>query len=140
MGHKAYIFFAIPLFFVAACSDKGSEPAQEQSAQTASAPAQPAANPAMPPNHPSPSTAPAQQATPTPGSGKVIKAMHAGGYTYMQVETDGKEKWIAATMMNVKRNDTVSWTDAAVMTNFTSSTLRKTFDEILFVSKASIDK
>ena len=58
----------------------------------------------------------------------------------MQVETDGKEKWIAATMMNVKRHDTVSWTDAAVMTNFTSSTLRKTFDEILFVSKASIDK
>jgi hypothetical protein len=142
MGHKAYFFLAITVLLLAACSDKGSEPAQQQTTQSANepAPVQPATNPAMPPNHPSPSTAPAQQATPTPGNGKVVKAMHAGGYTYMQVENDGKEFWIASTMMNVKRNDMVSWTDAAVMKNFTSSTLRKTFDEILFVSKASIDK
>ena len=49
MGLKAYIFIAILALLVAACSDKGSEPAQEQSAQTTSVPAQPASNPTMPP-------------------------------------------------------------------------------------------
>lgn len=75
-----------------------------------------------------------------PKSGKVIKAMHAGGYTYMQVEDNGKQFWIAATMLNVKRNDRVSWADAAVMKDFKSSSLRRTFDEILFVSAAEIQK
>ena len=66
--------------------------------------------------------------------------MHAGGYTYMQMEKDGKEFWIAATMMNVKRDDYVRWADAAVMKNFSSSTLHKTFDEILFVTNAELDQ
>ena len=73
-----------------------------------------------------------------PLTGKVIKAMHAGGYSYMQVENQGKQFWVAATMMNVKRNDHVSWSDAAVMKNFTSSSLRRTFEEILFVSAAKV--
>ena len=75
-----------------------------------------------------------------PKNGKVIKAMHAAGYTYMQLEKDGKEFWIASTMMNVKKDDHVRWADAAVMKNFTSSTLHRTFDEILFVSNAELDQ
>ena len=73
-----------------------------------------------------------------PTSGKVVKAMHAGGYTYMEMESAGQQFWIAATMMNVKRNDHVSWRDAAVMKNFKSSSLHRTFDEILFVSSATV--
>lgn len=91
---------------------------------------------------------PAQPASPAatsdryqlPKNGKVTKVMHAGGYTYMQLENDGKEFWIAATMMKVKRDDYVRWADAAVMKNFTSSTLHKTFDEILFVTNAELDQ
>ena len=71
-------------------------------------------------------------------SGKVLKAMHAGGYTYMFLENGEKQFWVAATMVNVKINDHVSWTDAALMKNFTSSSLRRTFDEILFVSQATV--
>jgi hypothetical protein len=73
-----------------------------------------------------------------PKNGKVVKAMHAGGYTYMKVENDGNQFWIAATMLNVRRNDDVTWTDASLMKDFTSSALRKTFKEILFVSKVSV--
>ena len=93
-------------------------------------------------------TEPAQQPTQAsssdryqlPKNGKVVKAMHAAGYTYMQVENSGKEFWIAATMLNVKKDDHVRWADAAVMRNFTSSTLHKTFDEILFVTNAELDQ
>lgn len=73
-----------------------------------------------------------------PKKGKVVKAVHAGGYTYMKVENDGKQFWIAATMLNVRRNDDVTWTDASIMKDFTSSSLRKTFKEILFVSAVSV--
>ncbi len=123
------------LVALSACS--GDKPSQEQASSQAQQPAQSQA---------ATQTAPAAQApassTPyqLPTNGKVIKAMHAGGYTYMQIEKDGKEFWIAATMMNVKRDDYVRWADAAVMKNFSSSTLHKTFDEILFVTNAELDQ
>ncbi|WP_455209843.1 hypothetical protein [Kaarinaea lacus] len=115
----------------------GDKPSQEQAAAQTQQPTQSQANTqSAPAAKPQASSAPYQ----LPKNGKVIKAMHAGGYTYMQMEKDGKEFWIAATMMNVKRNDYVRWADAAVMKNFSSSTLHKTFDEILFVTNAELDQ
>lgn len=75
-----------------------------------------------------------------PGGGKVLKVMHASGYTYMQVEVDGQPTWAASTAMKVSTGDKVKWADAAVMQNFTSNTLHQTFDQILFVSNASLDQ
>jgi len=75
-----------------------------------------------------------------PNSGKVIRAMHGGGYTYMEIENNSEKFWIASTMINVKRDDIVTWTDASLMKDFKSSTLRRTFDEILFVTTASVKK
>jgi starvation-inducible outer membrane lipoprotein len=88
---------------------------------------------------PAPSTAQATSPSGPPTNGKVVKAMHAGGYTYMQVESQGKQFWVASTMMNVKRNDHVAWSGAAVMKNFNSPTLHRTFEEILFVSTAKVE-
>ena len=73
-----------------------------------------------------------------PTGGKVVKAMHAGGYTYMEIENAGKQFCVASSMMNVKQNDSVSWHDAAVMKNFKSTALHRDFDEILFVSAATV--
>ena len=74
-----------------------------------------------------------------PTQGTVKEMMHAAGYTYMNVDTgNGQPIWIAATMMRVKAQDKVQWADAAVMRNFNSKTLHRTFDEILFVSNASV--
>jgi hypothetical protein len=74
-----------------------------------------------------------------PKQGTVKEMIHAAGYTYMNVDTgDGKTLWIAATMMRVKPENKVQWGDAAVMRNFNSSSLHRTFDEILFVSNAAV--
>lgn len=122
-------------------STPASQPAQNSPQSLA--PADPHANvPGMVANT---ATEPAAQNTTSerlqlPKNGKVLKAMHAAGYTYMQVEKDGREFWIASTMLNVKKNDHVRWADAAVMKNFTSSTLHRTFDEILFVTNAELDQ
>jgi len=57
----------------------------------------------------------------------------------MDVDTgNDKSVWIAAAMMRIKIGDTIKWTDAAVMRDFKSSSLHRTFDEILFVSNASV--
>lgn len=74
-----------------------------------------------------------------PKQGKVMEMMHAAGYTYMNVDTGaGKPMWIAASMMRIKPEQKVKWTDAAVMNNFTSKSLHRTFDQILFVSNAQV--
>lgn len=140
---KKTVFLITSLVFVSLIACSKTEQAQQQPAASAqqSAPVQQEQQPA-----PTPQTA---ATNPTPGAGgsnqlpkngKVAKAMHAGGYTYMQIEKDGKEFWIAATMMNVKKDDYVRWGDAAVMKNFSSSTLHRTFDEILFVTDATLDQ
>lgn len=135
MKQRDFLFVLGLIVALSACS--GDKPSQEQASTQAQQPAQTQAN-----TQPAPAANRQASNDPyqLPKNGKVIKAMHAGGYTYMQIEKDGKEFWIAATMMNVKRNDYVRWADAAVMKNFSSSTLHKTFDEILFVTNAELDQ
>lgn len=106
------------LIILSACSDKKTEPT--------TATAEPAA------------ASQSLSGAALPTGGKVIKAMHAGGYTYMEMENAGQQFWVASNMMNVKQNDMVIWHDAAVMKNFQSSALHRTFDEILFVSSATV--
>jgi hypothetical protein len=132
MKQGNFLIIASILAALSACS--ADKPSQEQPLSQAQQPAQSQAA------APVAKAATANDPYQLPKNGKVIKAMHAGGYTYMQMEKDGKEFWIAATMMNVKRNDYVRWADAAVMKNFSSSTLHKTFDEILFVTNAELDQ
>lgn len=73
-----------------------------------------------------------------PSSGKVVSTVDAAGYTYMELSSGGKNFWIAAPVMKVKVGDNVHFSDAMVMKNFTSKSLKKTFDTILFVSAASV--
>lgn len=115
---------------LAGCSD--SDDAKPQ-ATTTPAPATPAA-----PAQPAPTQQPAAPAA-LPNHGTVTEMMHAAGYTYMNVDTgDGQPVWVAATMMRVQKGDKVQWGDAAVMRNFASKSLHRTFDKILFVSNASV--
>jgi plastocyanin len=69
--------------------------------------------------------------------GKVITVKSGGGYSYVEVETAAGNKWVAAPQIAVAVGDTVTWSGASVMTNFTSSSLGQTFDEILFAGSIS---
>jgi len=73
-----------------------------------------------------------------PSGGKVVSSIEAAGYTYMELSSGGKTFWIAAPVMKVKVGDNVHFSDAMVMKNFTSKSLKRTFDTILFVSAASV--
>jgi hypothetical protein len=73
-----------------------------------------------------------------PTKGKVLNAMRGGGYTYMKLENDGDTFWVASSVINVKRNDVVTWEGGSVMTDFQSYALNKRFKEIRFVTAVEI--
>lgn len=75
-----------------------------------------------------------------PNKGKVLEVMDASIYTYMQVSSDKGPVWIAASKTSVPKGATISYPDGAVMTNFTSKTMNRTFDKIIFVDKVKVEK
>ena len=83
---------------------------------------------------------PAQQqaapeaATPAPMTGKVLESMDAAGYTYINVETETGEKWIAVNLSAVEVGEEITFMDGMVMQNFFSKSLDRTFPEIVFSS------
>jgi hypothetical protein len=75
-----------------------------------------------------------------PNKGKVLEVMDASIYTYMQVSSDKGPVWLAASKTSVAKGDTISYPDGNVMTNFTSKTLNRTFDKIIFLDKVKVEK
>jgi hypothetical protein len=65
-------------------------------------------------------------------SGTVIETVNASGYTYMLVATGTSETWVAIPETAVKKGGMVSYYEGMAMTNFTSKSLNKTFERIIF--------
>jgi hypothetical protein len=65
-------------------------------------------------------------------SGKVVETLNAGGYTYISLEKDGKKAWYAIPATEVKVGQQVTLQPGAEMRNFTSKTLNRTFEVIIF--------
>ncbi len=74
------------------------------------------------------------EASPDPSSlsGKVVETMNSGGYTYVSIEKNGKKTWIAIPETAVKVGQKVTFQPGGEMRNFTSKTLNRTFDSIIF--------
>jgi len=67
-------------------------------------------------------------------SGKVVETMNAGGYTYVCLEKSGKKTWVAVPQMKVTVGQEMTFAPGAVMKNFPSKSLNRTFDSIVFSS------
>jgi hypothetical protein len=67
-------------------------------------------------------------------SGTVLETMDSGGYTYLQIDTGLSKPWVAIPQATVKVGDKVDCQPGMVMKNFSSKTLDKTFDTIVFSS------
>lgn len=84
--------------------------------------------------------APASQAQPAANmaqadislSGKVVETMNSGGYTYVSLEKNGKKTWVAIPEAKVKVGQELTCQPGMVMKNFTSKTLNRTFESIIF--------
>ncbi|OOZ39006.1 hypothetical protein BOW52_07765, partial [Solemya elarraichensis gill symbiont] len=63
--------------------------------------------------------------------------MSSVGYTYIRVEEKAKTYWIALPEIQVSVGETISFYEQMLMENFTSKSLDRTFDRILFVEGIS---
>ncbi|MBJ6727328.1 GW dipeptide domain-containing protein [Geomesophilobacter sediminis] len=78
------------------------------------------------------SAKPAPAAMPEPVKGKVVETMNSGGYSYVCVENQGSKTWLAVPAMKVTVGETMAFQPGMTMSNFTSKSLNRTFDKIIF--------
>ncbi len=79
-----------------------------------------------------PSIAEAAQQESAAISGKVVETMESGGYSYVLLEKNGKKTWVAVPQMKIKVGQEMSFRPGANMGPFTSKTLNRTFENIIF--------
>jgi hypothetical protein len=65
-------------------------------------------------------------------AGKVMETMSAKGYTYIRLEKNGKQSWVAVPAVAVAVGQDVKVRPGTEMGQFTSKTLDRTFDNIVF--------
>jgi len=105
----------------------------------------------MPPNHPSMGnsgammqkpSAPANMMAPEGpvSQGKVLDVTNGAGYSYLLLESGGKQFWVAGTQVTAGKGDVVSYIENVVMDKFHSKSLNKTFDRIVFASSVKVVK
>jgi hypothetical protein len=64
--------------------------------------------------------------------GKVVDVLNASGYTYVQVDENGRKLWVATMSTSVSIGDEIEFADAPPFTNFKSKVLNRTFDSLIF--------
>lgn len=96
---------------------------------------------APPPGHPSPAQArelllPDQppKAADLPNVGKVISTIDANEFTYIEVDRGGRIEWIAAQKMPIQAGSTIRYEEGAVMNDFYSKLLKRSFPSVMFVN------
>ena len=70
----------------------------------------------------------------TGNKGQVLSVIQVPGYTYVEVRNNGRNLWLAGNPVELAEGEIISWADAAMMRNFQSKTLNRTFEELMFVS------
>ncbi len=73
-------------------------------------------------------------------AGKIIETMDSGRYTYMLLEKDGRKGWVAVPGIKVKVGQEIQLNPGVEMGKFTSNSLKRTFDQIVFTSAPGTDE
>lgn len=74
-----------------------------------------------------------------PGRGVVKQTFDASTYTYLEVTSGDSTMWLAAPATKVQKGQTVSWTSGTLQHDFKSSTLKRSFPNILLVGKVTVE-
>ena len=131
--NKISLAISIAALLMYGCSDKPKE--QEQSAstqQSASTPASTSIYGATPQQAAAPSQDDVQLNAKHVAN--VLETINGGGYTYAKVDEEGNIYWIAGPQTNIGAGMKISFLEQMVMSDFTSKSLNKHFDQLVFVS------
>ena len=67
--------------------------------------------------------------------GTVVEKINAGGYTYVCIENNGQTSWAATRGTRIEVGEEVVIASGSVRTNFTSESLGRTFETIIFTNR-----
>lgn len=70
--------------------------------------------------------------------GTVAESMNAAGYSFIRVDEKGSSVWLAAPEIRLEPGQIIEWSGGGQMHNFTSRSLNRVFDEIIFVDSVQI--
>jgi hypothetical protein len=73
-----------------------------------------------------------------PRTGRVTDIKIAGTYSYLQLDEQGEETWLATLKLKVSPGDEVEYLGGDIMENFYSKALDKTFESIRFVTRIRV--
>jgi len=65
-------------------------------------------------------------------AGKVLETMNSGGYTYVKISDDGKDQWVAVPQMLIHKGDEAEFMPGMEMGKYSSPTLGRSFENIIF--------
>jgi hypothetical protein len=136
---------AIAALAIAGCTEKqapqAASAAQEKAegSQMQPSPAHGGADQAGPAANPHAGMKPQEVPVGADHKGKVVSAMNAAGYTYIEVEENGKKIWVAAMQVDVKPGDEVLFPDSPPVENFHSKTLNRTFEKIILAPAIQVN-
>lgn len=68
---------------------------------------------------------------------KVLEVIQTTAYTYLRVEKNDQEQWIAIDKQDFKKGDIVYYEEGLEMKNFESKELQRTFESVYFVMNIS---
>jgi len=86
---------------------------------------------AVPPSHGAAAPAPSAAGE---LAGTVVSTMDSGGYTYAQLDRGGTKIWVAGPTAKLAAGAKLANLSGSLMTDFHSSTLNRTFDQIYFIT------
>lgn len=66
--------------------------------------------------------------------GTVAEMMNAAGYSFIRIDENGSSVWLAAPETRIEVGQSIEWQGGTLMHNFTSRSLNREFDEIIFVA------
>ena len=72
--------------------------------------------------------------------GEVLEVIDTSMYTYLQVTSDKGPIWLAASKTSIAKGANIGYPNGAVMSNFHSKSLNRTFDTIIFLDKVEVLK
>lgn len=85
-------------------------------------------------NMPADNSATVSDADLTGNRGQVLSTIQVPGYTYIEVRNNGRSVWLAGNPVAVADGEVITWGDSAVIRNFKSTALDRTFEEVIFVT------
>ncbi|UCC25315.1 MAG: hypothetical protein JSU98_16575 [Gemmatimonadales bacterium] len=72
--------------------------------------------------------------------GEVLEVVFGGGYTYLLARVGEEEIWLAGPELEIQEGATVLWKGGMEMGEFYSTSLDRTFDNIVFVSRFWVEE